>query len=71
MPELTGAIAQNPFLTDKVRFALLDFAGDARVLLPLCDVLGPDIVQPGLILPDREAVPDGITAVSADSGAFV
>lgn len=48
MPTLADAIAQNPILSDKVRFALLDFSDDARVQLPLCDLLDPNLVLPGL-----------------------
>lgn len=48
MPELSDALARDPILTDKVRFALIDFAGDAQVQLPLCDLLDPDVVLPGL-----------------------
>ncbi|WP_410564522.1 vWA domain-containing protein [Amycolatopsis sp. cmx-4-61] len=48
MPELSDALAKDPILTDKIRFALIDFAGDAQVRLPLCDVLDPDVVLPGL-----------------------
>jgi uncharacterized protein YegL len=48
MPTLVDALAQNPILSDKVRFGLIDFADDAQVQLPLCDLLDPDLVLPGL-----------------------
>jgi uncharacterized protein YegL len=48
MPELADAIARNPILSDKVRFSLVDFSDDARVQLPLCDLLDPNVVLPGL-----------------------
>lgn len=48
MPALADAIAENPIISDKVRFGLVDFADDAQVLLPLCDLLDPDITLPGL-----------------------
>lgn len=48
MPTLADAIAQNPILGDKVRFSLVDFSDDARVQLPLCDLLDPNVVLPGL-----------------------
>ncbi|MGW4210929.1 vWA domain-containing protein [Lentzea sp. NPDC004789] len=48
MPALLDALAQNPILSDKVRFCLVDFSDDARVLLPLCDILEPSLTIPGL-----------------------
>jgi uncharacterized protein YegL len=39
MPELVDTLAQNPIISDKVRFGLIDFADDARVQVPLCDLL--------------------------------
>lgn len=48
MGELIDALAQAPIISDKVRFAMLDFADDARVQLPLCDILSEDLVVPGL-----------------------
>lgn len=48
MPTLVDAIAQHPALTGKVRFALIDFSDDARLLLPLCDLLDPNLTLPGL-----------------------
>jgi uncharacterized protein YegL len=48
MPKLSDALATDPILTDKIRLALVDFAGDAQVRLPLCDLLDPDVVLPGL-----------------------
>jgi len=38
VPQVADAIADNPILSDKVRFALIDFSDDARVVLPLCDI---------------------------------
>ncbi len=49
MPELVDALAQNPIISDKVRFGLVDFADDAQVQVPLCDLLDPDLVLPGLM----------------------
>lgn len=48
MPALADALAQNPILSDKVRFGLIDFSDDARVQLPLCDLLDPGLQLPGL-----------------------
>lgn len=48
MPRVVDAIAQNPIISDKVRFGLIDFSEDARVQLPLCDVLDPNLVLPEL-----------------------
>lgn len=47
VPELTDALAKNPIISDKVRFGMVDFSDDARVLLPLCDLLEQDHL-PGL-----------------------
>jgi uncharacterized protein YegL len=38
LPAVADALAQNPILSDKVRFGLLDFSDDARVVLPLSDM---------------------------------
>ncbi|GAA1740411.1 vWA domain-containing protein [Luedemannella helvata] len=38
LPEVADALAKNPILNDKVRFGMIDFSDDARVVLPLCDV---------------------------------
>jgi uncharacterized protein YegL len=38
LPEVADALAKNPILNDKVRFGMVDFSDDARVVLPLCDV---------------------------------
>lgn len=43
--ELSDALAVNPIISDKVRFSLLDFADDASVQLPLCDLTGLDAGQ--------------------------
>ncbi|MDX8049635.1 VWA domain-containing protein [Lentzea sp. BCCO 10_0798] len=48
MPTLLDALGQNPILSDKVRFCLVDFSDDAQVLLPLCDILEPSLTVPGL-----------------------
>jgi len=49
MPALADALAENPIISDKVRFGLVDFADDAQVLLPLCDLLDPNTTLPGLM----------------------
>src|SRR5262245_66224432 len=36
VPEVADALAKNPILEDKIRFGLIDFSDDARVVLPLC-----------------------------------
>jgi uncharacterized protein YegL len=36
--ELTTALAEQPVIADKVRFAVIDFSDDAQVQLPLCDL---------------------------------
>jgi uncharacterized protein YegL len=38
MPELANALAENPIIADKVRFGVIDFSDDSRVVLPLCDL---------------------------------
>jgi uncharacterized protein YegL len=48
MPAVVDTLAQDPILSDKVRFGLIDFASDARVQLPLCDVLDANLVLPDL-----------------------
>jgi uncharacterized protein YegL len=48
LPEVVDALAQNPILSDKVRIGLVDFSDDARVLMPLCDVLDPSLTLPTL-----------------------
>lgn len=48
MPRIVDALAENPILSDKVRFGLIDFSDDAQVQLPLCDLLDPDLSLPGL-----------------------
>ena len=48
MPAIVDALAENPILADKVRFGLIDFADDAQVRLPLCDLLDPNLSLPGL-----------------------
>jgi uncharacterized protein YegL len=48
MPKVVDALALNPILSDKVRFGLIDFGSDARVQLPLCDVLDENLTLPQL-----------------------
>lgn len=48
VPKLLEALERNPILSDKVRFGLVDFSDDARVQLPLCDLLEPNLVVPTL-----------------------
>ncbi|MBP2478445.1 uncharacterized protein YegL [Crossiella equi] len=58
MPTVLDALATAPILSDKVRFAVLDFADDARVRLPLCDLLAEDVELP-------ELLPRGATSYAA------
>lgn len=48
LPAIVDALAENPILSDKVRFGLIDFSDDAQVRLPLCDLLGPNLTLPAL-----------------------
>ncbi|GAA2962467.1 vWA domain-containing protein [Actinokineospora diospyrosa] len=48
IPTIVDALAKAPILSDKVRFAMIDFADDAQVRLPLCDLLDEHIVLPSL-----------------------
>lgn len=48
LPEIVDALAENPILSDKVRVGLIDFSNDAKVQLPLCDVLDPSLRMPTL-----------------------
>jgi uncharacterized protein YegL len=48
VPTLLDALAQNPILSDKVRVCVIDFAEDAQVVLPLCDILDPSLTIPAL-----------------------
>lgn len=48
MPSVLDAVAKAPILADKVRFAVIDFADDAQVRLPLCDILDDGVQLPGL-----------------------
>src|SRR5262249_15593921 len=48
LPDIRDALAQNPILSDKVRIGLIDFSDDARVQVPLCDVLEPTLTLPTL-----------------------
>jgi uncharacterized protein YegL len=41
-------LAKNPILADKVRFSVIDFSDDARVVLPLCDLLERGVTVPRL-----------------------
>lgn len=42
------ALALDPILSDKVRIGQIDFSDDARVQLPLCDLLDPGLTLPTL-----------------------
>lgn len=42
LPVLTDALLADPIVNDKARFALLDFADEANVVLPLCDLTQQD-----------------------------
>ncbi|MEV6829502.1 VWA domain-containing protein [Amycolatopsis sp. NPDC051102] len=46
--QVQDALATDPILADKVRIGLLDFADDAQVQLPLCDILEPSLAMPVL-----------------------
>jgi uncharacterized protein YegL len=46
LPELRDALACHPALADLVRIGLIDFADDARTLLPVADLLGSDVGLP-------------------------
>ena len=48
VPSVVDALAQNPILSDKVRFSVIDFADDAQVRLPLCDLLDENLVLPAM-----------------------
>lgn len=48
LTEVRDALAENPILSDKVRIGLIDFSDDARVQLPLCDLLDPNLTLPVL-----------------------
>ena len=48
MPAVVDTLAQAPILCDKVRFGLIDFADDAQVRLPLCDLLDENVTLPAL-----------------------
>lgn len=48
LTEVRDALAENPILSDKVRIGLIDFSNDARVQLPLCDLLDPGLTLPVL-----------------------
>ena len=48
LPAIVDALAQNPILSDKVRFGLIDFSNDAQIRLPLCDLLEPSLQLPTL-----------------------
>jgi uncharacterized protein YegL len=50
MPSVLDALASAPILSDKVRFAVIDFSDDARVRLPLCDLLDEKVTLPELAL---------------------
>ncbi len=48
LPAVLDALTDAPILSDKVRFALIDFSGDAQLQLPLCDLLGKNVTVPQL-----------------------
>jgi uncharacterized protein YegL len=48
--EVRDALAKDPILADKVRFSVIDFSDDARVVLPLCNLLERNITLPTLTL---------------------
>lgn len=48
LPRVLDALADAPILGDKVRFGLVDFSDDARVVLPLCDLLERGVTLPTL-----------------------
>ncbi|WP_035305090.1 vWA domain-containing protein [Actinokineospora inagensis] len=50
MPAVLDAVAKAPILADKVRFSVIDFSDDARVRLPLCDILDDGVQLPSLTL---------------------
>jgi uncharacterized protein YegL len=60
IPKIVDALARNPILSDKVRFGLIDFSHDAKVQLPLCDLLDPNVVLPSL----------GVRGTTSYSAAF-
>ncbi|AKT52672.1 hypothetical protein ADJ73_08280 [Arsenicicoccus sp. oral taxon 190] len=39
LPSLVQALEKDPIICDKVRFGVMDFSDDARMVLPLCDLL--------------------------------
>jgi uncharacterized protein YegL len=42
LPALVEALEKDPIICDKVRFSVVDFSDDARLVLPLCDLLTLD-----------------------------
>ena len=38
LPSLVQALEKDPIICDKVRFGVMDFSDDARMVLPLCDL---------------------------------
>jgi hypothetical protein len=48
MLNLIDALQQNPIISDKVRFSLIDFADDATVQMPMCDLLEEGLEVPVL-----------------------
>jgi len=39
LPALTVALERDPIICDKIRFGVIDFSDDARLVLPLCELL--------------------------------
>jgi uncharacterized protein YegL len=46
--KVQDALAGDPILADKVRFSVIDFSNDARVVLPLCNLLDREVSVPTL-----------------------
>lgn len=58
-PEVANALDENPLVRDKIRFGMVDFSGDARVVIPLCDLGAVDHI------PRLEARTDGTSYATA------
>ncbi|WP_327003751.1 hypothetical protein OHA72_53270 [Dactylosporangium sp. NBC_01737] len=48
LPAVQEALCRDPVLADNIRFGFIDFADDAQVRLPLCDLLDPNVELPVL-----------------------
>ena len=42
LPSLLQALENDPIICDKVRFGVIDFSDDARLVLPLCNLIEQD-----------------------------